>query len=397
MKFYLQLAGLSLLGLVGIGMTVWGYQAAYKDVPVEEVPPISSVKDEYIKCIRTEDKSVIGECLEALTERAYGMYPVSEIAAVLDTLDNKQKERWCHETMHYFGWRAYEEEPDIAQAFINSSELCDSGMYHGVIEEYLRNEGFSGNIKELIRTTCTDSLEGRPDISQGHIGLCYHGLGHGLMFITSSDLRRSLELCDELGKDERGVCYSGAFMEFTASKAAGPLGNQRDWADYSHCETLNEEHLWMCYHRQGINNLAAANGDVKKAMEMCQELPEEYWNGCYFGVGGNNPAPNIPHADAGKACNAALAVSEDAYLNCLDGSLGFVMQIEWGDMQGAIDFCSATDSSYMERCYAFAGKAVTSWLKDSETIEDKCAAFPTEDAQAACLRGVTGDQREQTR
>lgn len=378
-------------------MIVWGYQAAQpKAFSEAERLPVSSVKDEYIACIETGDDSAIGECLEALTQRAYGVYSISEITAVLDTLEYRQKERWCHETMHYFGWRAYEESPDIAEAFINSSGLCDSGMYHGVIEEFLRNEGLAGNIKELVRTACADSLAGRTDISQGHIGLCYHGLGHGLMFITSSDLRKSLELCDELEGDYPGVCYSGAFMEFTASKAVGPLGNQRDWADYSHCATLNEEHLWMCYHRQGINNLAAANGDVKQAMEMCQQLPEQYWNGCFLGVGANNPAPNRSHVEAGKSCNAALAVSEDAYLNCLDGSLGFVMQIEWGDMQGAVEFCSETDSAYMDRCYEFSGKAVTSWLKDSETVAGKCAAFADESAQALCTQGGTWIQGEQT-
>ena len=386
MKFYVQLAGLTLLGLIGIGMVLWGYFASTPKV----ILPVSSVKDGYISCIQKVDDEVIGECLEELTVVAYDQYPIDEIAAVLDTLEYRQKDRWCHEVMHYFGWRAYEEAPDIAEAFIRSSGFCDSGMYHGVIEEYLRNEGFSGNIKELVRNSCTDSLAGRTDLSDGHIGLCYHGLGHGLMFVTSSDLRKSLELCDELDADAAGGCYSGAFMEFTASKAFGPLGNQREWADFSHCPTLNDEHLWMCYHRQGINNLAAAGGDVKEAMELCLQLPEEYWNGCFLGVGANNPAPNRSHAESGRACNAALAVSEEAYLNCLDGSLGFVMQIEWGDMQGALEFCSETDPAYMQSCYTYSGKAVTSWIKDSETIEGKCAAFQTEEAQAACIQGGTG-------
>ncbi len=64
--------------------------------------------------------------------------------------------------MHYMGWRAYEKERSIADAFMNSSELCASGMYHGVAEGYLRKEGLGSNIGELIKDLCPEALQENP-------------------------------------------------------------------------------------------------------------------------------------------------------------------------------------------------------------------------------------------
>ena len=269
-------------------------------------PPVVSIKDAYIECIELQGDETIAECLDELAASAYGNYPTSEIAAVLDTLTYTQKNRWCHEVMHYMGWKAYAAEEDIAKAFLNSSELCDSGMYHGVMEEFLRREGLSADVGQLIKNVCTTSLSSHPQLSEGSLALCYHGLGHGLMYITSSDLQASLDYCDMLDAEHAGICYGGVFMEHSASKAIGPLSNSRDLTDSSYCEALSEKHKDTCYFRQGLDNFSATNGSVREGMRLCLSLDPSWQQRCFEGVGSNNPSPGKSHATAGTASVFAL-------------------------------------------------------------------------------------------
>ena len=352
--------------------------------------PISSVTERYVGCIGKEDNEVIAECLNTLADEIYGVYPTQEITIELNALTQRQKDKWCHEVMHYMGWKAYETEQDIAQAFLNSSELCDSGMYHGVMEEFLRREGLSSDIETLVRTVCVESLASHPESSAGVLSLCYHGLGHGLMYITSSDLKRSLELCDALeSQADAGTCYSGVFMEFNSSKDLGPLSNHRDLSDFSYCTELNEKHVEDCYFRQGLNNFSFTDGDVKSAMELCLRVPEEYHFGCFTGVGSNNPGPGKSHSVSAQSCAGAREVSEDAYKGCIAGSLGFVLQLEWGDIEKAHEFCSVIDEDFATYCYASTGDNINPWLTQGQTKEQRCRVLP-EEVQSACIAGTEG-------
>ncbi len=349
----------------------------------EPSPSVTSVKEEYLHCITLPEDEDVAQCLDEVASIAYNRYPTRDIAAVLDSLSYQEKNRWCHEIMHYMGWEAYAQEDSIADAFLHSSELCDSGMYHGVMEAYLRSEGLAGDIETLIRTVCTDALASHPGLSEGVLALCFHGLGHGLMYVTASDLGRSLEYCEIL-QEGAPACYGGVFMEFTTSKEIGPLHNNRNLTE-NFCVTLNEKYWNMCYYRMGLNFFSATNGSVGEAMELCSTVPKEHQGNCFLGVGGNNPSPSKSHSDAGAACLEALRVSEDAYEGCISGSLGFVLSLEWGDMRGAVEFCSAVDEQYQRFCYAEAGRAALAWVKPEETLAEKCSVLPAFEAEAACM------------
>ena len=355
----------------------------------EPLRSVWSVKDRYLQCIQKIDTDEIATCLDELSTLAYDAYPTEEIAMVLDSLSYIQKDHWCHEVMHYMGWKAYIAEGDIAKAFLHSSELCDSGMYHGVMEEFLRREGLSSNLEDLVATSCTDSLSGRPDTSDGLLELCYHGLGHGLMYVTSSDLQASLDYCDVL-KETAPACYSGALMEYVISKELGPLSNQRDLSDFSYCEDLKEKHRDTCYVRQGLNNYAATRGDLGKAMELCLQVPEERQVLCFQGVGANNPAPGKAHDSTGSDCRVALDISKEAYISCIEGALGFVTQLEWGKTEGPALFCSAIEDGFKDFCYREIGRVIQPWITETETKEQKCAVLPTKEAQDLCVFGASG-------
>lgn len=354
----------------------------------QQAPSPESIKNDYVACLSAGSNEAIGECFEAFTARVYDTYPVAVIASELDTLLPFQKNKWCHEVMHYMGWKAYEQEKDVASAFMQASELCDSGMYHGIMEEYLRENGFGGNVEELIRDVCIDSLAEHPSLSEGSQGLCYHGLGHGLMYVTSSNLKETLDYCDTLDLGARG-CYTGAFMEYRTSKELGPLENALPLDDFSHCEELSDLQKPVCFFAQGLNYLSLAGGEVKPAMEYCANVPEEYKVNCYVGVGANTPNPGRSHSESGRACTEAREVSFEAYTGCIKGGLMFVMQLERGNIQEAKSFCDASSDDVKLPCYEELGVEARPWLTKNETIEEKCEVISDTLFKATCVSGGT--------
>lgn len=350
--------------------------------------PVTYVATEYIRCIGLTGDKEIGNCLDKLAQYSYDNYSIHDIGVQIDGLTYRQKNRWCHEVMHYLGWKAYQEEGSVAHAFMQALPLCDSGMYHGVMEEYLRQNGMSGNVGELIKSICVDSLAENPDFSEGTKALCYHGLGHGLMYVTASDLGKSLNFCDLLTDKAVGECYTGVFMEYKTSKAIGTLQNDRDLEDFSQCADLSEHQKSFCFFTQGLNYLSLANGDPAQAMRSCSAVPEEFRTSCYMGVGANTPSPSKSHADSGRACNATREVSLAAYGACIKGGLSFVAQLDRGDSAGSIAFCSVIDDDMKSYCFTEMGIALKDWMSAGVTTDEVCKDVP-EAYRGACREGNT--------
>lgn len=361
--------------------------------PVETlhpVLPISYVKEEYIRCISLEIKVDTGKCLEALASTAYDSYPTADVAAELSSLSSDEKNIWCHETMHYMGWRAFIVEEDVAKAFLHSTDLCDSGMYHGIVEEYLREHGLQGNIEDTVKHVCEDSLAQYPGVNEGVMSLCYHGLGHGLMYITTADLPASLNYCDLLDKEHRDACYGGVFMEYAVSKAVGPLSDtqKNDLSDFSYCQKLSSDQRASCLSRQGSNNIIVTGGDVKAAMKLCLAIEgEDNQTGCFIGVGTNNPGPSRSPVEASQQCKGALEVSTSSYESCINGSVGFIMQMERGITNGAMDFCSVALESMKSYCYRRIGTTLRAWTTTEDERLSLCNTLPLQEAKESCKQG----------
>lgn len=341
------------------------------------------IQDRYRTCLQEPTETAIGNCMQQLAKNSLIRASVPDFSAAVASLSYQEKNRWCHEVMHYMGWESYDASKSIAQAFMNASELCDSGMYHGIMEQHVRVHGINTNVPAFIHDVCETATADKKSVSAGVISLCYHGIGHGLMFITAHNLQAALDFCDTLENMQAHSCYSGAFMEHTATKAVD--GNiTKDLSDFQYCEDLRPHQHEVCYSRQGANNLQRAGGDVAQAMEYCLSVPEKRRQPCFIGVGSNTPTPGRSHYDSGSACNAAQTVSENAYTSCILGGAGFVAQLEQGDPQGLVDFCSAIESSHKEFCYTQAGLALTAWITPDTSLAAKCSAFTDQTAQDLC-------------
>jgi len=102
----------------------------------------------------------------------------------------------CHPLAHVIGRAAVKKYPTVAEAYSKGDSFCWSGYYHGVLEGVLSGIGV-GAVTEEIDTVCADVRESRM-YSFDHYN-CVHGLGHGVMALTNSELFEALDLCDEIG------------------------------------------------------------------------------------------------------------------------------------------------------------------------------------------------------
>ncbi len=355
---------------------------------------VMSVQKSYESCLAkgtTEREK--GTCFRTLASTLYSDYTIREIESGLQEIGD-EKSIWCHEFMHYVGWELYDDKKDISTAFVEASGMCDSAMYHGVVEEYLNKrslvQDFTGAIGVMANEACKNEKMNDSGTTRGMRSHCYHGLGHGFMFITSNNLPISLNYCDQIDTEFINSCYTGAFMENNQSKQVGRTSLHTsdffrpDDPDYP-CRILEEQQKDTCYFYKGVNNLNQEKGDLKRAVEECLNGTQEYQKSCFRGIGANTPGHYRAPLESAIACKTAISADKRAYEQCIIGALSFIVQLNHGSAEATSEFCEATEDSHKDICYRRAGANLTDWVTPSYTIENKCAKFKSEHARTLCL------------
>ena len=116
----------------------------------------------------------------------------------------------CHAIAHDLGHEAIAEAGGNASKALRSrDDVCGGGFTHGVIEVAL---GSSKHPARDLLTICAPKQDGS----------CFHGVGHGLMFATGMDVKRSLALCDHAPTALLASrCGEGVFMQLFSADVAG--------------------------------------------------------------------------------------------------------------------------------------------------------------------------------
>src|SRR5581483_6981523 len=114
----------------------------------------------------------------------------------------------CHFPAHRAGHFAYQLYGQ--HAFESCPAECQSGCYHGIMEEFFVEEGTTDAVNK-IQNLC-DVISNSFFKQQ-----CVHGLGHGIMAWTDYNLPEALAICDSLKysheEDTADSCATGVFME----------------------------------------------------------------------------------------------------------------------------------------------------------------------------------------
>ena len=113
----------------------------------------------------------------------------------------------------------------------------------------------------------------------------------------------------------------------------------------------------------------------------------EYRDTCFYGVGSDIPGPFWSSREAGEKCKTALAVSDEAYKQCVIGGMSFLVQINVGDPKAAVEYCDTVLPKFKDACYKAAGEGLRDWLGPGEKLAEKCKSFGDEHSISVCLNG----------
>lgn len=243
-------------------------------------------------------------------------------------------------------------------------------------------------------------LQALPEISKacekapggkGAYGMCFHGLGHGILAFTGYDIPKTIELCKKTGTQAKGdveyrECVGGAVMEIIS----GGDHDKKLWKAQSDkylttkdplypctADYMPEEVKSMCYIYITPHLFVYAGADLghpepihfKKAFTYCDKLSkvtdEANRNACYSGFGKDflglalkrdiRNVADISDEEIKKIqgwCD--LANGADGKSLCYGSAMG---SIYWGgenDVKGAIRFCNLIESE-KERGSCFIG------------------------------------------
>lgn len=255
MKYQKSIIYAALITVVGISVAgVWLRISSHAESQAPRENSDSFVRSRMKTCLENGGRN---HCYQDAANALLGQLSPKEILTSFEAQElYPEIFSRCHEVTHYVGRAAYAETKSVALAYEQCAPACHGGCYHGVIEGYLKQKNISVNqvndttVTQEIRTACGDERDyDAPRIYWE----CFHGIGHALMFITDSDLMRSLRLCDALPEQgQREACYSGAFMENSSSSTnVDHPSKYLDPRDPMYpCTVLEEKYLNLCYQYQ---------------------------------------------------------------------------------------------------------------------------------------------------
>lgn len=130
---------------------------------------------------------------------------------------------YCHVLAHKLGTYEVSLDPNNwlnAVAEGPTDGLCSNGFAHGAIltrfhDEQLTKDQFDYAVGELA-TACEEREGWHPtDLTKA---MCYHGLGHVLIFMSEANVPAALAACEKValksdGRDYRQLCTEGVYMQ----------------------------------------------------------------------------------------------------------------------------------------------------------------------------------------
>jgi len=245
----------------------------------------------------------------------------------------------------------------------------------------------------------------------GAYGLCFHGLGHGILAYTDYDLRKAIEICEKTGdiknhNREPVECISGTVMEIIG----GGFHDRRLWEEQSKKYLTSDNPLSPCdsgfmpdvarsqcyvYLTPRLFKLAGANlarptpEDFKKAFPLCNQISNTTnRNSCYGGFGKEfvvlakgrdiRNIEQMSDIELGKIYEwCMLADTKEGGIACI---LYATNSIFWGGENKpnvAIKFCSLIkEKDTNQVCFSNLIGAFGFYIKDKDYREKFCKELP---------------------
>ncbi|MBI2610368.1 hypothetical protein HYW60_00315 [Candidatus Kaiserbacteria bacterium] len=246
----------------------------------------------------------------------------------------------CHPLTHVIGRESALKFENVSDAYAEGDSFCWSGYYHGVLETFLSEVGRENLVAE-INNICA-GIEGKKRYSFDYYN-CVHGLGHGLMAITETELFQSLDYCDLLRGDwEQRSCASGVFMENVI------VDNLNHFTKYLKpeeplypCTASPEKHKETCYLMQTSYILKMNNGDFADTFAWCRKVEGAYRATCFQSLGRDASGRTSSDVAASKRL-CLLGADHFERSNCVVGAVKDFISYFHSDRE-AEQFCAALE------------------------------------------------------
>ncbi len=316
---------------------------------VESATPIANATQ---SCLNTQSQNF--DCYESYYR---GLIKNQGLKAAFDDLKkrydtNAYVKSQCHPLTHVIGRAAVEDSyGSVAEAYTNGDSFCWSGYYHGVLEGIIGKIG-RRRLFDEIDTVCAD-IPGKAKYSFDYYN-CVHGLGHGIMAITNTELFESLTICDRLsGVWERSSCWSGVFMENVIVDGKNHFTKylKPDNPLYP-CDAINGKYRQVCYLMQTSYMLKVTAYDFPKVFGLCRTVENEYFDTCFQSLGRDASGSTVSDIERTKAyCLLGQSYREQS--NCVIGAVKDFVSYHHSDKE-ANEFCGALPNDLQAVCRSTA-------------------------------------------
>lgn len=265
----------------------------------------------------------------------------AEALAELDRLihDDPSVSGICHAVAHDLGHATLElVGGDASKALSDRDDVCGGGYTHGIIEYAL---GQSSNVKRDLLRICAPDQDGS----------CFHGVGHGLMFATDMNPRKSLRLCDLSPNSTLAHrCAEGVYMQLfsgdiAAAHAAGAdLPSLEDAR--AECESTRETYQANCWFYSPNVWLADHPDDFLGAMDWCRGASTDLGRAlCIRGTGSRAVKY---HPDDLSVAEAVCATARGNRADCVGGMASY-WSVHWKGEVPRSDLCDRLEKKRLAK------------------------------------------------
>ena len=184
----------------------------------------------------------------------------------------------CHNFAHRVGHEAFEKYGFAASITRSEDDICAWGFTHGIIESYFLS---FPELRNHPESTC-ESIQWEKKDS------CYHGVGHGLMFVSRNSVTTSIVGCRTLSrKSWQNRCAEWVFMELYSwdlEHVGGMIGYAPEDLFAPCLMYANESESSVCAFYAGLGYMRYNTSDYSGALRICHS-GWPYTNTCIRGVG----------------------------------------------------------------------------------------------------------------
>lgn len=328
-------------------------------------------------------------CYEQEVPKLYPDRSIPEIFNVIREIRRSDNNfQFCHVLSHKLGELVVAENPSNwldAVALNPSDGLCSNGFIHGVIVGRFRNDVLDEKTLEAAIPDLARACEPRPNWVPSSLdqAICYHGMGHLLMFVTNADMRRSLDVCNRIGVSNTGnflrVCREGVFMQIYQPLEPDDFALLENLAEVPSADTyrrfcaayaIDEEEgaclreAWPLFREEILQGDGVARFCSRQPNDMEQ-------NACYESATTIIGRQLLGHEEqAGNACNN---LPVERQLTCFVSTAQAFLEEDRTQGERALSLCARASKKIADECTAtLVGRAEFIFTRDSPERRNFC-------------------------